>query len=178
MNSRRRNDAHRLVRPQTRFTTAIDPKNEALISFPSAATAVPDSGVHMTRYVIDPDVALTLAEYEAAIPTWHQLFAPTLLRSEILSKLFGEVRRGGLSEKEAHRRLDYLRKLRIRLLGDRVLQHVAWSVAVELRWSDTFQAEYVALTKLQGDALVTMDAEFASVAGKIVTIGSIDDLLT
>ena len=43
------------------------------------------------------------------------------------------------------RRLDFLRGLRIRLLGDRVLQRVAWKVAEELGWHDTFVAEYVAL---------------------------------
>jgi len=131
----------------------------------------------MTRYVIDPDVALALAESEAAIPVRHQLLAPTLLRSQVLSKLFGEVNRGCLTKKEADRRLDYLRKLRIRLLGDRVLQHVAWRVAEELGWSDTFQAEYVALTKLQADALVTSNAELAKIAKNVVAVASIDVLV-
>lgn len=58
---------------------------------------------------------------------------------------------------DADQRLDHVRKLRIRLLGDRVLQNVAWTVADQLGWSDTFDAEYVALTQLQADALVTLD---------------------
>lgn len=131
----------------------------------------------MTRYVIDPDVALALAEQDIAIPTRHSLLAPTLLRSQVLAKLFGEVKRGRLSQQEAHRRLDYLRGLRIRLLGDRVLQHVAWQVAEALGWSDTFQAEYVALTKLQADALVTRDATLILAAGKLVAVASMDELL-
>jgi hypothetical protein len=40
----------------------------------------------------------------------------------------------------------YVRGLRIRLLGDRVLQDAAWKVADQLGWPDTFDAEYVALT--------------------------------
>ena len=130
----------------------------------------------MTRYVIDPDVALALAEQEALIPTHHQLVAPALLRSQVLSQLFGEVQSGRLIRKEADRRLDYLRSLRIRLLGDRVLQQTAWRVAEDLGLNDTFQAEYVALTKLQADALVTRDAELTRVASKLVSVASMDDL--
>jgi hypothetical protein len=92
----------------------------------------------MTRFVITPDVALYLAERAAAIPAQHQLVAPTLLRSQVLALLFGDVKRGGLQRKQAERRLDYLRALRIRLLGDRVLQSVAWKVAEKLRCEDTF----------------------------------------
>ena len=65
----------------------------------------------MTRYVIGPDVALALAERKAKIPGHHRLLAPTLLRSQVLSQLFGEVDRGLLTRKEANLRLDYLRGL-------------------------------------------------------------------
>jgi hypothetical protein len=47
--------------------------------------------------------------------------------------------------------------LRIRLLGDRVLQNVVWKAAGLLGWPDTFDAEYVALTQLHADALITLD---------------------
>ncbi|MGE5102127.1 MAG: hypothetical protein ACM3SX_19245 [Deltaproteobacteria bacterium] len=127
--------------------------------------------------MIDPDVALTLARREDEVPAHHRLVAPTLLRSQVLAQLFVDVHRGELSQKEADRRLDYLRALRIRLLGDRVLQRVAWQVAAELRWRDTFAAEYVALTKLQADALVTRNTSFAQAASKIVAIATMDDLL-
>jgi hypothetical protein len=46
-----------------------------------------------------------------------------------------------MTKHEAERRLDYVRGLRIRLLGDRVLQDVAWRVADQLGWSDTYDAE-------------------------------------
>src|SRR6185436_10411978 len=67
----------------------------------------------MTRYVIDPDVALALAMDETEIPAKHQLLAPTLLRSQVLAILYDQVRRGELGQKEAERRLDYLRALNI-----------------------------------------------------------------
>ena len=131
----------------------------------------------MTKYVIGPDVALALAERHAVPSAQHRLLAPTLLRSQALAQLYADVQRGLLSRKEADRRLDHLRALRIRLLGDRVLQRVAWQVALELGWRDTFVAEYVALTKLQADALVTRDAVLAQAARKVVAVATMDDLL-
>ena len=130
----------------------------------------------MTRYVIGPDVAIRLARDEAVIGGDHQLLAPTLLRSQMLSLLYQAVRRGEMTKKDADRLLNYVRGLRIRLLGDRVLQAVAWKVADQLGWPDTLAAEYVALTQLQADAFVTLDAELARSLEGIVATASIDAL--
>ena len=91
--------------------------------------------------------------------------------------LFVEVQAGRMSKKEASQRLDYLRRLQIRLLGDRVLQRVAWEIAQELGWRDTFVAEYLALTKLQADALVTDSPELVEAARGIVAVASVTDVL-
>ena len=131
----------------------------------------------MAKYVIGPDVALALAEREAVISPQHRLLAPTLLRSQVLAQLYTEVQRGALDQKQADRRLDYLRGLQIRLLGDRVLQRTAWRIAQELGWPDTFVAEYLALTKLQADALVVRDAALAQAACKVVPVVDLDTLL-
>ena len=131
----------------------------------------------MTRLVIAPDVALHLARRTSVVPSSHQLLAPTLLRSQVLAILFAEVRQGSLERKTADRYLDYMRGLRIRLLGDRVLQSVAWKVADQLGWQDTFVAEYVALTQLQADAFVTLDAGLARSVKPLVAVASIEDLL-
>ena len=100
----------------------------------------------MTRFVIGPDVALYLAQSQAVVPAQHQLLAPTLIRSQVLAQLYSLVRRGELDRKAAERQLDHLRGLRLRLLGDRVLQSLAWKIADQLGWPDTFVAEYIALT--------------------------------
>jgi predicted nucleic acid-binding protein len=131
----------------------------------------------LTRFVIGPDVALALAESNAAVPAHHRLLAPTLLRSQVLAALFGEVQRGRLERREAERRLDYLRGLQMRLLGDRVLQQTAWRIAEELAWPDTFVAEYLALTRLQADALVVRDPALAQAVRRMVPVASIEDLL-
>jgi predicted nucleic acid-binding protein len=81
-----------------------------------------------------------------------------------------------MTKKEAGQCLSYVRGLRIRLLGDRVLQNVAWTVADRLGWPDTLDAEYVALTQLHADALITLDRQLARAARELVTVAPIDAL--
>ncbi len=130
----------------------------------------------MTRYVIGPDVAIQLAREEIATRDEDQLLAPTLLRSQVLSLLYRAVDRGELTKSEGEERLNYVRGLRMRLLGDRVLQSVAWEVATQLGWSDTFDAEYVALTQLQADAFITLDRRLADDVKQLVTVAPIEAL--
>jgi len=130
----------------------------------------------MTKYVIGPDVAMRLALDRVVIGGENQLFAPTLLRSQMLSLLYQAVRRGEMTTKDADEQLSYVRGLRIRLLGDRVLQNVAWKVADQLGWSDTFDAEYVALTQLQADAFITLDHDLARAVEDLVTVAPIEAL--
>ena len=70
-----------------------------------------------------------------------------------------------------------MRALNIRLLGDRVLQNLAWNFAEQLGWEDTFTAEYLALTKLQADAFVTLDLHLGRVAATLVPVASYDEML-
>jgi hypothetical protein len=131
----------------------------------------------MTRFVIGADVALHLAQLKAVVPTEHQLLAPTQIRSQVLAELYARVQRGELDRKTAERQLDHLRGLRLRLLGDRVLQGLAWKIADQLGWPDTFMAEYLALTQLQADAFVCMDPLLSKTVSRVVTVASIDDLM-
>jgi predicted nucleic acid-binding protein len=130
----------------------------------------------VTRYVIGPDVALRLAVNKAEIPDEHQLLAPTLIRSQLLSLLYQAVRRDELTKQDAEWHLNHFRGLPIRLLGDRVLQSSAWKVADQLGWPDTFDAEYVALTRLQADALITLDDRLAHAVRGLVVVAPVDAL--
>jgi predicted nucleic acid-binding protein len=130
----------------------------------------------VTRYVIGPDVAIRLARDEAVIRGEHQILAPALLRSQVLSHLYQAVRRGEMTRKDAERQLNYIRRLRMRLLGDRVLQNVAWKAADLLGWPDTFDAEYVALTQLHAEALITLDQDLAHTVKDLVTVAPIEVL--
>jgi predicted nucleic acid-binding protein len=94
----------------------------------------------------------------------------------MLSLLYQAVDRGEMTKKAAEQRLNYVRGLRMRLLGDRVLLNVAWAVADQLGWSDTFDAEYVALTQLQADALITLDGQLAHAVKDLVSVAPIEAL--
>ncbi len=131
----------------------------------------------MPRYVIGPEVVRRLAQERAAVAAAHRLVAPTLLRSQLLAQLYRAVRQGELTRQEAERQLAYMRRLQIRLLGDRVLQSEAWKVAEQLGWPDTFDAEYVALARLQADALITLDARLAAAAAGLVPVAPFEALL-
>jgi predicted nucleic acid-binding protein len=129
------------------------------------------------RYVIALDAALRLFQERAVPPAFTQLVAPTLLRSQAVAQLYADTRRGEIDRAEARARLDHMRALNIRLLGDRVLQKFAWDYAEKLGWEDTFTAEYIALTRLQADALVTLDPALARAAGAHVRIATYETLL-
>lgn len=131
----------------------------------------------MTIFVIDAQVAIDLAAGGVAIPPEHSLTAPTLLRSQALSLVYESVHRGEIDERTGRRILDDIRGLRIRLLGDRSLQDRAWRIAAKLNWPDTYQAEYIALTQLQADALATADETLAAAARAFVKTGSPADIL-
>ena len=130
------------------------------------------------RFVVALDVALRLLQERTTIPQHNRLVAPTLLRSQILSQLFQSVARLDFDRAEANARLDHMRALKIRLLGDRVLQKLAWDIAEELAWDNTLQAEYVALTKLQADAFVTLDRSLAKSLKGVVPLASFKDIIS
>jgi len=130
----------------------------------------------MSSYVIGPDVAIRLAREHAVVAAEHQLLAPASIRSQVLSSLYQAVQRGELAKRDANRCLDYIRGLRLRLLGDRVLQKTAWNVAEGLGWDETNTAEYVALTQLHADAFITLDAQLATSVKRLVPVAPIDAL--
>jgi hypothetical protein len=81
-----------------------------------------------------------------------------------------------MTRKEAERQLEYVRALWMRLLGDRVLQNVAWKAAGLLGWADTSDAEYVAPTQLHADALITLDRQLARAVKDLVMVAPIEAL--
>ena len=110
------------------------------------------------------------------MPRQHELLAPTLLRSQTLSALHEAVHAGRLTAEAALERLERVSAIKIRLLGDAVLRRNAWRFADELGWAETYDAEYLALTKLQADAFVTLDEDLARRAAEVVPTATIDAL--
>jgi predicted nucleic acid-binding protein len=128
------------------------------------------------RFVVDAGAVLHLASEEIAVAPEHELLAPTLLRSQTLSILHEAVHRGELDADIARERLRRVGQMKIRLLGDAVLRRRAWELADRLGWPSTYDAEYVALTQLQADALLTLDAALARQLDGIVATAPIDAL--
>ena len=130
----------------------------------------------MTRFVVDCGAALHLAAEGIQVAPEHALLAPTLLRSQTLSAMHEAVHRGELPADVARERLERVQGMRIRLLGDAVLRRAAWEVADTLGWAETYDAEYLALTRLQADAFVTLDADLARRVEGVVPTATIEAL--
>jgi predicted nucleic acid-binding protein len=127
----------------------------------------------VTRFVVDCETLLRIAAGEIEVGAGHQLVAPTLVRSQALSSLYEAARRGEISAAEGRERVRRLNAMKVRFLGDRVLQAHAWKLADQLGWETTYDAEYVALTQLQADAFITADRELArKVAGVVETVSA------
>jgi len=128
------------------------------------------------RFVVDVGAVLELASAGTEISAEHELLAPTLLRSQVLSALHEAVQRGELPLDVARDRLELIGRMSIRLLGDAVLRRRAWEVADELGWAATYDAEYVALTLLQADAFITLDEQLARSVEGLVSTATLDAL--
>jgi predicted nucleic acid-binding protein len=130
----------------------------------------------VTRFVVDCDTLLLIAAGEIEVDAEHKLFAPTLVRSQALCKLYEASRRGELSAAEGLERVTRINSLKVRFLGDKVLQRTAWRVADQLGWETTYDAEFVALTQLQADVFVTTDGELARAVSGLVETATLDAL--
>jgi len=130
----------------------------------------------MTRYVIDAPTLLRLVAEGVQIDPEHQLVAPGGIRSKALDLLFDAVRRGDLTEGVALQHHDRLTESKMRLLGDRVSRRTAWRIARERGWTSISDAEHLAVTMLQADALVTVDPALAAKADGLVPLAPLSDL--
>jgi predicted nucleic acid-binding protein len=130
----------------------------------------------VTRFVVDCDTLLRIAAGEIEVATEHQLVAPTLVRSQALESLYQAARRGEISPAEGIERVTRINSLKVRFLGDKVLQRTAWKVADQLGWDTTDDAEFVALTQLQADAFVTSNLELARAISGLIETATIDAL--
>ena len=130
----------------------------------------------MTRFVVDCETLLRIAGGEIEVAPEHDLLAPTLVRSQALSALYQAARRGEISAAEGLDRVTRINSLKVRFLGDKVLQRTAWKVADQLGWETTDDAEYVALTQLQADSFVTSDRDLARAVSGLVETATVDAL--
>jgi predicted nucleic acid-binding protein len=132
----------------------------------------------VTRFVVDCETLLRIAAGEIKVAADHELVAPTLIRSQALAATYEAARRGEISADEGMERVTRINSLKVRFLGDKVLQRNAWRIADQLGWETTYDAEFVALTQLQADVFVTSDADLARAVSGLVQTATIDALGT
>jgi predicted nucleic acid-binding protein len=127
--------------------------------------------------VIDAPTLLHLVDAGLQVDPGHQLVAPNSIRSEALELLLLDVRAGRRTEAAALQAHERITEIKLRLLGDRVSRRTAWKLARQRDWDTLRDAEYLAITRLQADALVTVDPILAATAADTVAVAGIDDLL-
>lgn len=130
----------------------------------------------MARYVIDAVTLLHLVDGDLRVDPAHQLVAPNSIRSEALQLLLDDVALELRDDKNALAMHERMTGLKMRLLGDRVSRGNAWKIARRSGGSIR-DAEYLAVTRLQADALVTIDPHLAARAEGVVPIATLDTLL-
>jgi predicted nucleic acid-binding protein len=131
----------------------------------------------MTRYVIDAPTLLHLIDNELRIDPSIRLVAPSSIRSEALQLLLRDVSDGRRTDEAALETHERVTELKMRLLGDRVSRGTAWRIARRRGWDTLRDAEYLAITRLQADALVTVDPDLAAKAEGTVPVAPLRDLL-
>ena len=129
------------------------------------------------RYGIDAPTLLRLVTDEVRPSDDVQLVAPASIRSDALDIVLHRVRADELTDAAARELHTRMTELKIRVLGDRVSRWTAFQLAREHGWTTTASAEYLAVAKLQADALVTVDAALARLAHGIVPVEPWESLL-
>jgi predicted nucleic acid-binding protein len=131
----------------------------------------------MSRYAIDAPTLLHIVAANITLNQSHQLVAPHLIRSQAFILLLTAMRRVEIDEEVALHHQEWITELKMRLLGDRVSRRTAWKIAREQGWDTIYDAEYIAVAKLQADALVTVDPKMAALAQGIVRVAPLQALV-
>lgn len=87
----------------------------------------------------------------------EQLVAPWLLWSEVPAALSAMVYRAEISRELGQSALERLEAIKVEPLHPDDLVTEAWRIAKERGWAKTYDAEYLALARLLGCRLVTLD---------------------
>jgi predicted nucleic acid-binding protein len=131
----------------------------------------------MTRYAIDAAALLRIVTDELVVHPDHRLVAPNAVRSRALTLLLRAAQRGELTDREAGRLHTRITEVKIRVLSDRMSRWTSYQIARDQGWETTEDAEYLAVTRLQADALVALDDELRKKAKGIVPLAPLTALL-
>lgn len=124
--------------------------------------------------MVDASVAVQvcLAETGFDLLAGHELSAPLLLRSEVLSVLHEAQWHGRISPGLGETARDRLLAAPVTFVGDAQLSAAAWQVSDQLGWAKCYDSEYVALALREQAPLLTIDRRLArGVVRLIRTVG-------
>jgi predicted nucleic acid-binding protein len=112
------------------------------------------------RLVLDSGAALraSMSSQAAADLARHELIGPPLLWSEVHSAVHEAVWRRELDDERATDVLASFGRLGVRRRSPSALYAEAYRVATQLGWAKTYDAEFVALARLEGARVLTTDA--------------------
>ena len=88
----------------------------------------------------------------------HDLIAPPLLWSEVFSAVHEALWRRDIDDRRADATLETFVRLGVRRRAPARLQRAAYAVATELGWAKTYDAEFIALARLESALVLTTDS--------------------
>jgi predicted nucleic acid-binding protein len=112
------------------------------------------------KLVIDASVAVAASATPVGFVRFDgvELVAPPLLWIEVVSALHAAMWRGELRRDQAEPMLQRALAAPINRVAPDAIAQESWAVADEMGWAKTYDANYVAVARILGCRLVTLDA--------------------
>lgn len=119
--------------------------------------------------VVDASVALSAGAAEEPLSGFadRDLVAPALMWSEARATLHLNVWRERIAAEDGKILHERLESLPVERRSPADLGGVAWRIADEMGWGRTYDAEYLALARLLGCRVVTLDARLRRGADRL-----------